>query len=234
MADSSHMHTLRPRAGRVVQAALAVFAYVFTASFAHAPAEPVRAGVDALGRLKAGNERFVRGGSPDAGDTAPAEPAAMVLSCADMRMAPELIFGAAPGELYVVRSLGQVVDRAVTASLEHGAEALRLPVLVVMGHDHCAVVAQAVEAPATALSAHLEFLLKAIRAGLPRTPFEQKDVRAAVLANVEQVINDLLGSSQVLRTAVQSGRLLVVGAYYESGTGQVVFSDPIGPGMSWH
>lgn len=228
------MQTLRPRAGRRVQVALAALAYASLASFTHAPADPVRPGVEALAGLRAGNERFVHAQRAEAGQAPAAAPAAMVLSCADMRMAPEIIFDTAPGELFVVRSLGQVVDRSVTASLEHGGEVLHLPLLVVMGHDHCAAVTAAAEPPATALSAHLEFLVKAIRAGLSRTPAEQQDVRAAVLANVEQVINDLLGASALLRTGVQSGRLQVVGAYYDSGTGQVVFSEPVNPAMSWH
>ncbi|MEZ5419205.1 MAG: carbonic anhydrase [Vicinamibacterales bacterium] len=230
------MKTPGLRARRMRHAAVAAAAYLSLASFAHAPADASRtgaAGLAALERLQAGNERFVRGGAAEAGP-APAEaPVAMVLSCADARTAPEIVFGTAPGELYVVRSFGQVVDRSVTASLEHGSEGLHLPLLVVMGHDSCAAVSAAA-APAPALSAHLDYLMKAIRAGLPRTASEQNDVRAAVLANVEQVINDLLGGSALMRTAVQEGRLLVVGAYYESGTGQVVFSEPVGPSMSWH
>lgn len=234
VADSLRMTTLGPRARRVARVLPAVLAYVSVASFAHAPAEPAHPGADPLAHLRAGNERFIHRGQPDPDGKAVADPVAMVLSCADVRMAPELIFAAAPGELFVVRSLGQVVDRAVTASLEHGAEVLRVPLLVVMGHESCAVVAGAAGAPGSALSADLEFVRKAIRAGISRTPSEQVDVRSAVLANVEQVINDLLGASTLLRTAVQSGRLQIVGAYYESGTGRVVFSDPVGPGTSWH
>lgn len=231
------MKTPGLRARRMRHVAVAAAAYLSLASFAHAPADASRAGaagLAALERLQAGNERFVRGGAAEAG-AAPAEaPLAMVLSCADARTAAEIVFGAAPGELFVVRSFGQVVDRSVTASLEHGSEVMHLPLLVVMGHDSCAAVSAAAGAPAPALSAHLDYLMKAIRAGLPRTASEQNDVRAAVLANVEQVINDLLGGSALMRTAVQEGRLLVVGAYYESGTGQVVFSEPVGPSMSWH
>lgn len=230
------MKTPGLRARRMRHVAVAAAAYLSLASFAHAPADASlagAAGLAALERLQAGNERFVRGAA-EAG-AAPAEaPLAMVLSCADARTASEIVFGTAPGELYVVRSFGQVVDRSVTASLEHGTEGLHLPLLVVMGHDSCAAVsAAAAPAPAPALSAHLDYLMKAIRAGLPRTASEQNDVRAAVLANVEQVINDLLGGSALMRTAVQEGRLLVVGAYYESGTGQVVFSEPVGPSTSW-
>ena len=59
--------------------------------------------------------------------------------------------------------------------------------------------------------------------------------RRAVLANVEQVINDILGASPSLRQAVQGGRLTVVGAFYDAPTGQVVFSEPVGLTVTgWH
>lgn len=229
-----------PRSGlwRVARALAAVLAYLVLASFSARDEGVAAASASvALQRLQAGNDRFVRavaGGElpslPPAGE---ASPLAAVLSCADARTAPEIVFGMAPGDLFVVRSLGQVVDRAIVGSLEHAVETLHVPALVVMGHDACSAVAAATDPPANALSAHLDYLVKAIRAGLPRGAVDQQDVRAAVLANVEQVINDLLGASPALRSAVESGRVTVAGAYYESGTGKVVFSAPLGRTTSW-
>jgi hypothetical protein len=86
-----------------------------------------------------------------------------------------------------------------------------------------------VKAPdgAHAASPHLEHLYKAIRAGSTHNASEQQDLRAAILANVEQVINDLLTGSPSLRAAVTVATS-VVGAYYEVGTGVVAFSEPVG------
>ena len=64
--------------------------------------------------------------------------------------------------------------------------------------------------------------------GTDRTPSENKELRGAILANVEQVINDAMASSQILRDAAGAGTLQIVGAYYELGTGRVMFSEPIG------
>lgn len=208
--------------------------YVMLASFSPVTAAPEPVASPML-RLKAGNDRFVRGTqgpSPSAASsraalTGEAHPFAMVLSCADAPLAPEHIFSAGPGELYTVRALGEVVDRAVMASLEHGVEHQQVPLLVVMGHEACGVV-KAAHDDTHPESAHLEFLYKAIRAGGPRASGEQLELRTAILANVEQVINDALGGSATLRGAVTAGRLQIVGAYFDLSTGAVVFSEPVG------
>jgi carbonic anhydrase len=207
---------------------------VMLASFSPAAAAPEPA-AGALTRLKAGNDRFVRGtqaASPSAASSRAAlaagtVPFAMVLSCADQRLAAEHVFGAGPGDLYTVRSLGEVVDKVVVASLEHGVARLRLPLLVVMGHESCDAV-KAAHSDQHGESDSLEHLYKAIRAGAPRSAGDQHDLRAAILANVEQVINDVLGGSAVLRAASAAGRLQIVGAYFDMSTGAVVFSEPVG------
>ena len=69
--------------------------------------------------------------------------------------------------------------------------------------------------------------VKAIRAGVTRPNAERTEIKDAILANVEQSINDALTGSEILRHAVEGGKLQIVGAYYELGSGQVTFSDPI-------
>ncbi len=166
------------RAGRLVLAILAV------SLLCAAPASEVRiTAVDALARLRAGNERFVKDASvtvPLGSTTRQAlatgqNPFATILSCADSRVPPDNIFNTGLGELFVIRAAGEVVDRSVMASLEDGAEHLHTPLL-------------------------LQFLVSAIRAGITRSSSERHELRAAILANVEQVINDALGGSQILRT----------------------------------
>jgi carbonic anhydrase len=188
-----------------------------------------------LARLKAGNERFAKNASipaalgPAAREalTKGQQPFAMVLSCADSRVPPEYIFNVGLGDLFVVRSAGEVVDRSVMASLEYGAEHLHIPLLIVMGHESCGAV-QAAVGTAAVEGPNLQYLVKAIRAGTDRSPSETKELREAILANVEQVINDAMAGSQILRRAASDGTLQVVGAYYELGTGRVLFSDPVG------
>jgi carbonic anhydrase len=206
--------------------------YAVVASFAPSAAAPIHE-TSPLNRLRSGNERFVR--ALRAGSTSGlvrradlrARPFAIVLSCADARMAPEYVFGAAPGELLVVRTLGTVVEDAVLASLEYGASTLGVPLLVVMGHDSCGIVRSASDGTAAA-SHSMDVVAAAIRSAIPRAPEEQRDLRSAILANVDHVMSSVLDRSPTLRQRVRRHQLEVVGAYFDGSTGAVAFTSPAG------
>ena len=98
-----------------------------------------------LDRLREGNARFVAEASAGLPVTTARRtelakgqsPFAIVLSCADSRVPPEIVFNQGLGDLFVVRVAGQVADRSVLASVEYAAEHLHSPLLVVMGHEFC-------------------------------------------------------------------------------------------------
>jgi carbonic anhydrase len=153
-----------------------------------------------------------------------------VLSCADSRVPPEVIFHTGLGDLFVVRAAGHVPDRSILASLEYGAEHLHIPLLVVMGHEMCGAVKAAIETPAnTSLGPNLDFLLKAIRPAVTRTSGQPADMRlrAAILENVEETINAMLDSSAPLKQLAATDRITIAGAYYELASGRVHFSEPV-------
>ena len=189
----------------------------------------------ALERLKDGNERFVSDVTADlhidaarrAELVAGQAPYALVLSCADSRVPPEIVFNTGLGELFVVRAAGEVLDRSVLASLEYGAEHLKSPLLVVMGHEFCGAVKAAKERkPGVSMGPNLDFLLKQIQPAVARADKALFDepLRAAVLANVELIVSDLQVQSPILHTLVERGKLQIVGAFYELSTGRVSFS----------
>jgi carbonic anhydrase len=189
----------------------------------------------ALERLKDGNERFVSDVTADlhldaarrAELVAGQAPYAVVLSCADSRVPPELVFNAGLGELFVVRSAGEVLDRSILASLEFGAEHLKSPLLVVMGHEFCVAVKAAKEKkPGVTMGPNLDFLLKQIQPAVARADkaIFDEPLRAAVLANVELIVSELQVQSPILHTLVERGKLQIVGAFYELSTGRVSFS----------
>ena len=223
---------LNLRLPRVLVTPVAVGVAVLIAAISLSSEERAKA-ADALARLRAGNERFVKDASAAVPLGPPARqalttgqsPFATVLSCADSRVPPEYIFNTGLGDLFVIRAAGEVVDRSVMASLEYAAEHLHVPLLVVMGHESCGAVKAAVERTPVE-GPNLQYLVSAIRAGITRTSTERIELRTAILANVEQVINDALNGSQILRHAVQGGNLQIVGAYYELSSGRVMFSDP--------
>jgi carbonic anhydrase len=202
---------------------------------------PIRAAesraFEALARLKAGNAVFVA--NPEAAlpiDVArrtallqTQTPFATILSCSDSRVPPEVVFHVGLGDLFVVRAAGQVTDRAILASVEYAAEHLHVPLVVVMGHESCGAVKAAVETPAgQSLGPNLDYLIKAIRpsvAATASTP-EASRMRAAILRNVEESVNDLAEKSPLLKHLWETGVVTFVGAYYELSSGRVSFSEP--------
>ncbi|OLL70907.1 Carbonic anhydrase [Pseudonocardia sp. Ae168_Ps1] len=149
-------------------------------------------------------------------------PAAMVLSCADSRVPAELVFDLGLGDLFVVRTAGQVVDDAVRGTLAYGAGALGIPLLVVLGHSHCGAVKAAVSVAAggdTPAPAPLGWLVGDIA---PVCSGEGDEaVAAAVDANVRREVEQL-GTEPALGELVRDGRLTIVGARYDLETGAVV------------
>jgi Carbonic anhydrase len=206
------------------------------------PAAPPLTARQALGTLKAGNDRFARNASKPISTSVlrreeiakGQHPMAMVLSCADSRVPPELIFNVGLGDLFVIRTAAGVIDRSVLATAEYGATELNIPLLIVMGHESCGAVKAAAEAKGPSESANLDYLLRAIQAARRQIQTaedheDREDIKALVLANVEAVINDAMAKSPLLRKLVNAGKLDVVGGYYELVSGRVMFSDVVPP-----
>jgi carbonic anhydrase len=179
---------------------------------------------DSITRLKAGNAAFV------AQPEGPLNPFATVLSCADSRVPPEVVFHTGLGDLFVVRAAGEVLDRSVVASIEYGSEHLHIPLIVVMGHEFCGAVKAAVETPAgTSLGPNLDFMLQAIKPAVKSTADvkEADRLKAAILANVQESMVHLVDDSKILRHLYDEKKVTIVGAYYELATGKVMFSSPL-------
>ncbi len=194
---------------------------------------------EARKRLEEGNERFVKGVSqhPDqslARRKALGEgqaPFAAVLSCADSRVPPEVVFDQGLGDLFVVRSAGQVVDDAVLGSLQFGVGELKTPLLVVLGHSGCGAVKATNEAitkksppSGTAIDALVTALKPAVMdAEEGGAEGEEAIVAAAVANNVDRVVEQLK-AAKVLENAIKAGKLRIIGAVYEIETGEVIFA----------
>ena len=201
---------------------------------------------DSLARLKTGNATFVT----NAGEPLPIDaakrtalaggqhPYASILSCADSRVPPEVVFHTGLGDLFVVRAAGEVTDRSVLASLEYASEHLHVPLVVVMGHESCGAVKSTLETPESqSLGPNLDYLLKQIRPAVARTTSQSADavrLRAAILENVEEQINDLLVGSPILKHMAEGGEIALVGAYYELSSGAVHFSEIVKVAPSSH
>jgi carbonic anhydrase len=180
--------------------------------------------------LLAGNERFVTGRSshPDLErqreDSAKGQhPGVMVLGCADSRVSPELVFDRGIGELFVVRSAGNIAEPVAVGSLEYAVEHLHAKVLVVMGHENCGAVKAALseeKMPTPNLEALVGHIAPGVK-GLKAWAEGDDLVHMAVEANVRRQADELLKRSPVLRQAVAKGEIVILKAVYDLESGRV-------------
>jgi len=183
-----------------------------------------------LRELKAGNDHHVAKRYQHPHQTAARQrelasgqsPHAIVLSCADSRVAPEIILDQGLGDLFDVRVAGNVAGDPELASIEYAAEHLHTPLLVVMGHQKCGAVTAAAESGEAA--GHLPSLLAMIRPAVASARGRPGDlIDNAVRINVENVVQQVCTSKPLLAGLVEHGELTVVGAVYSLDTGKVTW-----------
>ncbi len=149
-------------------------------------------------------------------------PFAIILTCADSRVPPEIVFDQGLGDLFVLRVAGNVIDDAVIGSIEYAAEHLGTPLLVVMGHERCGAVDAAVKGGE--VPGHIGALVKAISPAVVKARGKAGDLLDnSVRANVEMVTAKLKSSQPILAHLVEDSKLEVIGAYYDLDDGHVHF-----------
>lgn len=190
-------------------------------------------GDQALERLRRGNERFVGGRAlhPQQSRERREEvahgqqPFAVILACSDSRVAPEIVFDQGLGDLFVIRTAGNVVDDVALGSIEYAVHLLQVPLLLVLGHQRCGAVTAAVEGGGADLPGQIGTLLRlvepAVRATSGGTPGEH--IANAVAANARLVAQGLVARSALIRQAHEERGLKVVAAVYSLDTGEVRF-----------
>lgn len=203
-------------------------AFASTAASAMTPDE-------ALAKLQAGNKAFVADAEACAAnfgkrrqDVAKSQsPWAIVLTCSDSRVVPELIFGGVTlGELFVARNAGNVVDTDVLGTIEYGTEHLHAPLIVVMGHKRCGAVAAACEvvAKGTRLDGSIGKMIQPILpVALAEADRGDAFVDKTVHANAFNGAERVLAESAIVSKLVGEGKVKVVPAYYDLDTGVVDF-----------
>ena len=183
-----------------------------------------------LRELRAGNEHHVakRYDHPHQTATRQRElaggqaPHAIILSCADSRVAPEIILDQGLGDLFDVRVAGNVASDTEIASIEYAASHLHTPLLVVMGHQNCGAVTAAAETGHA--DGHLPSLIALIRPAIDRARTQPGDlIENAVKLNVENFVRQSRGSKPLLAALVEKGTLMVTGAVYSLDTGKVTW-----------
>ncbi|MBT2675449.1 carbonic anhydrase [Streptomyces sp. ISL-14] len=226
------------RAGLTGAAALGATASLGTTSASAAPTAPTAGGsarrpstpAEALRELAAGNERWstFRERHPDESPTVrqslttAQHPFAVILGCIDSRVPPELVFDQGLGDLFVVRSAGEVLDEAVLGSIAYGPLELGTPLIVVLGHQSCGAVKAAVEADESGerLPAHIQYLAEQIAPNIDHSKEGTARIDATINANV-RAVRARLAAEPDFAARISTGELAIVGARYDLDTQRV-------------
>ncbi len=181
-----------------------------------------------LDRLKTGNDRFVAdqkdGKLQDSARrtelVSGQAPYAIILSCADSRVVPELAFDTGLGEIFVVRVAGNVANSSSIASIEYAVAHCGSSVIVVLGHQSCGAVTAAVAGGNNGYN--INHLLAHIAPAIDACG-EGAAIADVVKKNAELTAGDLMSRSSIISDAVNKGSVKIVPAYYNLDSGKVDF-----------
>jgi len=186
---------------------------------------------EALQKLKEGNQRFVTGKSVRPRQdfnrikevSTGQNPFATIVGCSDSRVPNEIIFDQGLGDLFIVRTAGQVSTYASWGSIEFAEEVLGTKLIVVLGHTKCGAVNAAVTLPE--VPGHIITLINAIKPAVERA--KQKDAShlldASIRENIRMQVDQLKGLEPVLAKRVREGSIKIIGALYDLDSGTVEF-----------
>jgi carbonic anhydrase len=187
-----------------------------------------------LGRLQYGNELFAKGvlQTPKVDEmtryqleTEGQHPFAVVVSCSDSRVPPEIIFNQGLGDLFVVRVAGNIVNEENLASIEYAVEHLKAPLIVVLGHTHCGAVKAAVagkplEGHLPHLVAHIEPVIRQLRHTHPHLKGDAL-IERVIQENVRYTIRVILERSEIVRKHYEADKVQFAGGVYHLREGMV-------------
>ena len=205
------------------------------------PAAVAAAQAAALQALVDGNARFVEGkqaprnlGAERHAELAKGQnPRAVVLACSDSRVPPEHVFDQQLGEVFAVRTAGNVADAVALGSIEYAVMHMGTPLIVVLGHSSCGAVQAAVEIRKTHAHAdgNVGEVMRLIQPAVAQAEKTKPSdlVSAAVDANVELEAKAILKRSPAIAELVKAGRVKIVTARYDLVTGKVQFGAPASP-----
>lgn len=185
-----------------------------------------------ISRLMDGNARYIAGKTIHGDRTARRDevsgsqhPFAMILSCADSRVPPELIFDQTLGDVFVVRIAGNYAETGGIGSLEYALAHFHSPLLMVLGHSSCGAVHATVDAmkkPGSSAPGDIAAIVNAIMPGAKAVQGKPGDEYAnAIAENVRRNVATLKAQKPLLSEGVASNKLQVVGAVYDLKSGKV-------------
>ncbi len=184
-------------------------------------------GPAALAKLLAGNQRYAAAhvGSPhpyaqQRVDCATDQhPFAVIVACSDSRVAPEIVFDQGLGELFVIRTAGNLVDDLALGSIEYAVEHLGVRLVLVVGHERCGAVTAAVDGAHT--SGHVRTLVQAIKPAIRTTPESTAHPLEAAIAANARAVADKIRRSRPALSQLAHAEVTIASARYDLDTGVV-------------
>jgi len=180
---------------------------------------------EALRRLKEGNQQYLRAERPS-GNISPKvrketaahgqKPFAVVIACSDSRVIPEDIFSCGIGDLFVIRTAGNTIDRPQLASIEYALHHLGTRLILVLGHTRCGAVGAALQPEEGGI--FVPFLLEEIRRGIGG----ETDERAASIRNIQCSVRRIEADLKIPKRGGENSPE-AAGALYDVDTGEVIF-----------
>ena len=187
-----------------------------------------------LDKLKVGNEKFVSGHPVHPDETLDRlrelkkgqNPFVVVVSCSDSRLPPELIFDQGLGDVFSIRTAGNVIGDYELGSIEYAVEHLHCKLIVVLGHENCGAIQAYATSGNEKHDDHIQKLIDYIAAEeeekiIPDSLRSNIDI--LVKANIMHVVNLLRTSTPVLKHLVDNNEIKIIGAYYDLDSGKVLF-----------
>ena len=190
---------------------------------------------EVLLRLKAGNERFMQENTKEANfsniihaSKGAQFPAAIILSCIDSRVPPEIVFDQAIGNIFVSRVAGSVLNEDAIAGMEYSTHVIGAKLIVIMGHEDCGAIESACKGVKLG---HITQLLAKITPAITQSQLEMPNASCAEARyidlitknNVLDVMKEIPQQSDIIRQDIADGKVMIVGAIYHVKNGNVEF-----------
>jgi carbonic anhydrase len=188
---------------------------------------------EALQQLREGNERFHQGKLKHPRRDpitrrkliAGQNPFAVILTCADSRVSPSVIFDKGLGDLFVIRNAGNVADPTVIGSIEFAVDNLGARLVVIMGHEKCGAVKAAIDGVS---GGHIGTIMERIMPVVEKARAEAGDLLENTIRLHAQLVSEQLrNEAPVLSEKYKSGELKIIAAYYSLTTGDVEFLEEL-------
>ncbi len=182
--------------------------------------------MDELERLIKGNDRFVSGQlSKKEHEKKRKEvltgqkPFATILSCSDSRVVPEYIFDQGIGDIFIIRTAGNICDPIAIGSIEYGVEHLKTPILVLLGHTKCGAVTATCSCNGKKEGNFIDKIVEKI------TPAVKSSIDESILENLKCTERELLQKSHVISSLLKEKKLKIIRMEYFLETGKVKVLD---------